>query len=335
MFHSLGVDWNPEAECPTYVRVLREVFQLCDEPDEVIRHHLEMKGYLLSPRKPLPVIEVCIGSGANGKSLLNGMLVTAIAGGESVGLGPLTMFKMDMPSTTARLKDKLVWIEPDLDHARVLPAGLLKAFSENTMMTIEPKYMPPINIMSVVSWSLLSNELPRSNDASRGLMRRMYCFPYDFDFEAAGLADIGLLDKLLEEKEGIFRLWVQGLSRMLARGGHFDVPAECVALRDSWMVSQNILGAFISEMCEMQTGAETYTNKLYEAFRAFAMRDGTPGDQVMPQQQFTRKIGSVGGLKVVAGNANKRKVLGLSLRGWEAIEDDVSDVPQAGTGWLQ
>lgn len=326
MFHTLNVDWNPDADCPTYKRVLKEVFQLCDEPKSVIRHHLEVKGYMLSPRKPLPVIEVCVGSGANGKSLLNASLVAAIAGGGSVGLGPLTMFKMDSPSSTARLKDRLVWIEPDLDHARPLPAGLLKAFSENTMLTVEPKYMPPVNIMSILSWTLLSNELPRSNDASRGLSRRIFCFPYDFDFESAGLADTGLLDKLLAEKEGIFRLWVEGLSRMLQRGGRFDVPGECEALKSLWLASQNILGSFISECCTMSAGSETYVRELYAQFRKYATRDGTPTDQVMPQQQFTRKLGSVGGLKVVAGNGNQRKVLGLRLDAW----DDVSEVGGVG-----
>jgi P4 family phage/plasmid primase-like protien len=334
MFHSLNVAYHPDADCPTYKRVLLEVFQLCDEPKEVARHHLEMKGYMLSPKKPLPVIEVCIGSGANGKSILNGGLMASIAG-QAVGLGPLSMFKMDNPHTTSKLMDRLVWVEPDLDHTRAIPSGLLKAFSENTMITVEPKYMAPLNIMSMLSWTLLSNELPRSNDASRGLLRRMFCFPYDFDFEAAGLDDLGLLDKLIEEKEGVFRLWVEGLSRMLARGGHFDVPAECVALRDQWMSAQNILGAFVTECCTMSPGAETYVRELYAAFRKYVTRDGTPSDQVITQNHFTRKLGSMGGLKVVRGTGHQNKVLGLRLDAWEAVmgADEAARTPHV--DWLE
>ena len=324
-FTSLNVNWNPDADCPVYKKTLLEVFQLCDNPEEVARHHIEMKGYMLSPFKPLPVIEMCIGSGANGKSMLNAGLMVAIGGNDAVGLGPLSMFKMDNAHTTARLMNRMVWVEPDLDGTKAIPAGLLKAFSENTMVTVEPKFMDAINVMSTCSWTLLSNEPPHSNDSSRGLARRIYAFPDDFDFEQAGQADHGLLNRLIEEKEGIFRLWVEGLARFASRGDQFVVPDECIELRDSWMQSQNILGSFISECCVQERGAETYVRELYQNFIQFITRDGAPRDQVMQQRVFTNKLSSVGGLKVVAGTGNQRKVIGLRLDAWAAVVEGGGD----------
>ena len=321
MFHSLNVAWNPEAECPTYKRVLKEVFQHSDDVKDVIRHHLEMKGYHLSPRKPIPVIEVNVGSGANGKSLLNGDLVAGIVGRDSIGMGPLSMFRMDVPSTTARLENKLVWVDPDMDATRPLPAGLLKSLSENTMLTVEPKYMDAYNIMSLCSWVLLANELPISRDASKGLQRRMYLFEYGHDF--SGSADLDLMDKLMAEKEGIFRLWVEGLVRVIKRVG-FDTPTECVALREEWMSTQNIVGSFISERCESAPGVAVDTGEMYAEFVKFCTRDGTSRDEVMKRHTFTKRLKSGGRITIERRGANHgHVVVGLRLLPeWTAWEGD-------------
>lgn len=340
MFHSLNVEWEPGASADTYIRVLRQVFQHCEDVDGVIRHYLEVKGYHMLPRKPLPVIEIGVGSGANGKSLLNSVVVTGILGRDSVGQGPLTMFMSDVSSATARLENKLLWIDPDMDATKPLPASLLKTLSENGMLTIEPKYMDAYNIMSICSWSIMANELPVSRDASKGLQRRMYLFPYDHDFEMGGEADLGLADKLLNEKNGIFRLWVEGAQRFLQRGG-FDVPAECIALRDEWMSTQNIVGSFLSECCEFDPRAEIAGTDLYQVFVRFCVAEGTPREAVMKRRTFTTRLRSVGRLKIEPRANNQRWVLGLRLSplwGEGGIGADFAKVEQADAGlpdWLQ
>jgi len=290
MFHSLNVEWDPEADCPTYKRVLAEVFQKCEDQKGMMRHHLEMKGYHLSPLKPLPVIEVCVGSGANGKSLLNATLMSTIMGGHSMGMGPISMFRMDVPSTTARLENKLIWIDGDLDANKPLPTGLLKTLSENITLTVEPKFMGAYNIMN--------------------------------------LASLNLAKKLFEERNGIFRLWVEGLQRMLKRGNHFDEPDECVVMREEWMAGQNMVGAFVDECCVFAAGAETYIKDLYAAFVKFATRDGTQADQVMKQRTFTSKLRSMGGINVVRGTGNNRKVIGMRLDGFEPVEQGEVEISE-------
>ena len=341
MFHSLGVAWNPDADCPTYKRVLREVFQHAEEPGEVIRHHLEMKGYHLSPKKPLPVIEVCVGKGANGKSLLNADVMVGITGPESIGLGPISMFKIDTPSTTARLENRLIWIDPDMEANSILPAALLKGLSENTMLTIEPKFQDSYNIMSLCSWTLLANQLPRSRDASRGLQRRIYCFEYGHDFAEAGEADLGLKDKLADEREGIFRLMVEGLVRVVRRGG-FDVPNECEELKKEWMSTNNIVGSFIDECCVLDKNAETDTGTLYQAFMNYCLGEGTPQDSIMHRKRFTESVASYSGLlRTRRGTGGARQMVGLRLLPeWGAAADAgvVSNTPhpdQTVPDWLQ
>jgi putative DNA primase/helicase len=323
LFHSLKVAWNPDADCPRYKRALREVFQHCDDPDDVIRHYLEVKGYHLSPRKPLPVIEVGVGSGANGKTLLNTTVVAGIVGRDAVGTGPLSMFMKDTPSATARLENKLLWIDPDLDATKPLPTGLLKALSENVMLTVEPKYMDAYNIMSICSWALMANELPVSRDASKGLQRRMYVFEYAHDFDEAGDAEAELSDVLLDEAEGIFRLWIEGLVRLIQRGHQFEVPHELELLRDEWMSTQNIVGAFVGDRCEYGKGAEVSSADLYQAFVNYCVADGTPREDVMKRHTFTKRVGSIGRVKVDSRGGNKRVVVGLRLSSeWEGVGSD-------------
>jgi P4 family phage/plasmid primase-like protien len=340
-FHSLDVNWNPEAKAPLYERVLSEVFQKAIETKEVVRHHLELKGYTLCPRKSVPVIEICIGSGANGKTLLNHQLMVAIAGTNTIGSGSLVNFRTENIHGTAALENKLVWVDPDLDASKPLPASTLKANSENMMLTINPKGRETREIMTLCSWCLLSNQLPHSKDISRGLERRVYLFEYHYDFEATGEDDHDLFGKLIAEKEGVFRLWVEGLCRMVRRGDRFDVPQELQVAKREWTSTQNIIASFVRTCLEIGVpGHEVYTREAYDAFREFCGVMGA-ADFIIDRRNFTNQLQSVAGIKTQRGTSNQVKFVGVKLLPMLTdVTGEVSKLGKAGgepgevTDWL-
>lgn len=91
--------------------------------------------------------------------------------------------------------------------------------------------------MNMASWTIIANEFPISRDPSKGLARPIYTFPYTYNFVDSSMADPNLIAKLVAEKTGIFRLWVDGLCWFVARGSKFDVPVECEQMKASWLAS--------------------------------------------------------------------------------------------------
>ncbi|GEO15065.1 bifunctional DNA primase/polymerase [Microvirga aerophila] len=68
--HCLDVDYDPDATCPIYDRTLREIFSRASKPKALMRHFNELFGYIIHPRRDIPLILVARGGGSNGKSLL-------------------------------------------------------------------------------------------------------------------------------------------------------------------------------------------------------------------------------------------------------------------------
>ena len=69
--HCLNVDYDADAKCPEYDRAVAEIFASADKPEESVRHWNEFVGYVIQPRRHIPVIAILrLGGGDNGKTVL-------------------------------------------------------------------------------------------------------------------------------------------------------------------------------------------------------------------------------------------------------------------------
>ena len=66
----LDVSYDPNAQCPIYDNALAEIFSNAEDPEAMVRHWHELVGYLIQPRRHIPLILICVGGGSNGKSML-------------------------------------------------------------------------------------------------------------------------------------------------------------------------------------------------------------------------------------------------------------------------
>src|SRR5262249_52964831 len=70
--HCLDVEYDPDATCPRYDKALREIFANADKPKAMVRHWNELLGYVIQPKRNIPLIVILYGSGDNGKTKLIG-----------------------------------------------------------------------------------------------------------------------------------------------------------------------------------------------------------------------------------------------------------------------
>lgn len=262
----LDVNYDPHAQCPIYDKVLAEIFSKAEDPEAMIRHWHELVGYLIQPRRHIPLILICVGGGSNGKS----MLVQTIS--RLLGPGLVSAQRIENLDknrfASASLLGKLLLVDDDVRAGIRLPDGELKKISEAKPITAEHKYGPTFefNVRSVPV--LLCNNNASLADVSHGMSRRLMVIPFDRTFRDD--ADPTLFPTIWKtEMAGVLNRSIGGLQRLLGRG-RFEMPIAVKRAKDEWMKEANPLTSFVDEYCGRDPMAKCLLKDFYERYRQWA-----------------------------------------------------------------
>ena len=178
--HCLDVAYDPSARCPEYDRALRGIFSAAKKPEAVIRHWHELVGYIIQPRRHLPIIPILFGRGDNGKTKLlhtvMQLLGPALVHAQRVEDLDKSRFAM------GSLFGKFLFVDDDVRARARLPDGILKTISEAKEVTGELKFGPVFNFTVRAVPVLLCNNIPCLADLSHGMRRRLMVIPFDRTF---------------------------------------------------------------------------------------------------------------------------------------------------------
>jgi len=216
----LDVSYDPNAQCPIYNNALAEIFSNAEDPEAMVRHWHEVVGYLIQPRRHIPLILICVGGGSNGKS----MLVQTITG--LLGRGLVSAQRIENLDkhrfASASLLGKLLLVDDDVRAGIRLPDGELKKISEAKPITAEHKYGPSFEFVVRSVPVLLCNNVASLADISHGMARRLMVLPFERTFRHD--ADPALFPTIWKtEMAGVLNRSIDGLQRLLARG-RFEMP---------------------------------------------------------------------------------------------------------------
>src|SRR5262249_6911383 len=144
--------------------------------------------------------------------------------------------------------------------------------------TVDRKYLPPITTRLPVRFVILTNELPRLNDASGALVGGLVVLQLTRSWY--GQEDHGLAGKLLAELPGILLLAVAGWERPRERGYFVQPESGSRQVKDLEDLSSPI-GAFLRDCCEVGPGFEVSMRDLYERWTVWCKDAGRkePGDK--------------------------------------------------------
>ncbi len=151
---------------------------------------------------------------------------------------------------------------------------------------------------------MVGNHKPEISDVSYGMWRRVLLILFGVTIPPAQ-RDGQLLSKLKAEGHGILNWMLEGL-RMWQKDG-LKVPKKIEAATAAYQDEQDTLKEWLSEHCEVETGATVKRADAYQAYRYWAQRNG---HAPFAQTRLTRRLGERG----YSLQKDRRAIVGIKLK---------------------
>lgn len=287
--NTLPPRFDPEADCPRWMQFLDEVL-----PREGAQWVLQQwLGYLLVPTNRYQRILVMKGEGANGKSVIQGV-VRDLLGAENCSAAPLE--QLHETHALQPLVGKLVNLATEWGYIDQTGLNTMKAVSGQDTVTVNPKWKEPFEARLPVRWMVSTNETPRVQDRSDAIWRRLIVLPFrvqvpdeaevleeykgDLEDREAILEahdgpvqDETLPGKLREELPGILNWALLGL-RALERQGGFELPRYIEDQTETVRAESNPAATWCEDYLEVTEGERVSTQECYEMYEQWAKDRG-------------------------------------------------------------
>jgi P4 family phage/plasmid primase-like protien len=307
----IPVEYDPAAEAPRFNKFLCEVFQGDADAFEKIMAVGEALGYSLIPSSHLERFFMLIGSGANGKSVLLGVLKDLL-GADNVAAVKPSQFENQFQR--AHLRGKLANIITEIEEGGQIADAQLKALVSGETTTAEQKHRDPFDFVPFATQWFGTNHFPHTRDFSQALFRRALVLTFNREFSDAD-RDVKLAARLREELPGILSFALAGLAR-LYRFEAFTVPDSSKEAARAWRAEADQISQFVEEACETGPDMESETGALYQAYRSWATSAGI--QRKVSHKSFTTRL-EARGFRRSRGKGGVRVIGGLSLR-WDGSD---------------
>lgn len=261
----VAVPYDPTATCPKTLAFLERAVPVARDRDAVI----EMGGYLLMDGNPYQKSMMLYGPKFSGKSTWARVL-TGVLGRENVAsetLGSLCMGRF----STAQLFGKMANIFSDLPERRIDDLALFKALTGEDEVPAQRKFHHPFYFRWGGKAIFSCNQFPEIGRMDPAFVRRWVCvgFPNVLPIECrvAGLSET----LVAEEGSGILNLLLEGLDRLVQRGG-FDPMLDDEGVAALWAESTDPFRAFIREEVAVDAAGRWEKGAFHDAYVAWAHR---------------------------------------------------------------
>jgi putative DNA primase/helicase len=240
--NKIEYNYVPSAYDPVVDKTLDKI--CCN--DKELRDLLEeMVGYLLFRRNEMGKCFILTGSGSNGKSTFLDMIKNLLGSDNYSSLG---IDELGERFKTAELFHKLANIGDDISKKYIDDNAIFKKLVTGETVNVERKGKDPFEFNNYAKLLFSANKLPRINDTSDGLMRRLVIIPFNAVFsEKDADFDAFIKDKLLTKSamEYLLKLGVEGLKRVITTG--FTQPLVVTKEKKEYEMVNNPVLAFINE----------------------------------------------------------------------------------------
>lgn len=206
----------------------------------------EMIGYCLFRRNELGKFFILTGSGSNGKStFLN--LINHLLGKENIS--SIAMEELQQRFKTAELFGKLTNLGDDISGNYIDDNAVLKKLVTGETVNVERKGKDPFDFVNYSKLIFSANNIPRINDTSDGLMRRIVIVPFKAKFSDKDADyDPWIMDKLLTEEsmQYLLKIAIEGLKRLLKNRKFTNVESVVEEMHEYERLNNPVI-AFLEE----------------------------------------------------------------------------------------
>jgi putative DNA primase/helicase len=225
--NKIPVNYNPVAYSEIMDKTLNKI--CCN--DKQLRLLIEeMIGYILFRRNELGKCFILTGHGSNGKSTLLDVIKRLIG---KENLSSVALNELNDRFRTFQLEGKLVNIGDDISNGYIDDNSTFKKLVTGETVNVERKGKDPFDFNNYSKLIFSCNEIPRINDLSDGLKRRIIFIPFNAKFSKHDQDyDPFIIDKLMsnESLEYLLKLALEGLDRILYNRA-FTTPKS---VEDTW-----------------------------------------------------------------------------------------------------
>lgn len=280
----LSYAYVPGAPSPHFDKTMSE--NLRDDPESILTL-CEFGGYCLTHSTDYQKFLLLKGSGGNGKSVFLAAL-TAVVGRDNVSSTSLEAFGERFGLEP--LIGKLVNVVGDMDRIDQVSEGTLKSVVSGDFVTIDRKGIQPIEISLPTKLIFSTNELPRLQDRSNGIWRRMIYIP--FDNEVPKESRIYGMDKpdyweKLEELPGILNRFLEGLERLRSNHEGFTISSKVRNAIEDYRRDSNPAQRFFEEHYEADTDSFVVTDDIFGQYKKWCENEN---HHAMSSRNFGKEL---------------------------------------------
>lgn len=254
--HKLNVRYDPAATCPEIDKFFNSSLDGgTPEGAEKIRVLKEFAGFTLDPGYRYHKALMNVSEGRSGKGTY-GRLIDAVLGSNNVAAVPLQQLDEERFAMSA-LFGKRANIAGELSPKTLKSESKFKSATGQDSLTCEFKGQNHFAFYNDAKMIFSCNQLPPTEDNSPGFWSRWILITWPHNFEAEGVMDTHLDERLHTEAElsGFFNQMLDGLKNLRERGGFGDLT-EWQNVRDAWNKLSDTATAFVEECLDVQLNDE-------------------------------------------------------------------------------
>ncbi|WP_431299065.1 DNA primase family protein [Tabrizicola sp. BL-A-41-H6] len=282
----IPVSYDPSAVAPKFEAFLQEVFQGDVDQGDKTAAVLEMMGYSLVAHAMREKFAILIGSGANGKSVLLGVLEALCGSENTAGVQPSNFSNTFQ---RAHLQGKLVNIVTELGEGQTIADAELKGIVSGEPSTVEHKFKPPFVMRPFATCWFGTNHMPQSKDHSGALFRRALILQFNRVFNPSE-QDPGLKSKLMTELPGILNLCLMAYAKAVAKG--FTEPTSSHEALKAWRLDTDQVAHFVEEECSRDFGGEERFSDVYGRYVPWVAENST--GKPVSKKAFSDRLSRMG-----------------------------------------
>lgn len=302
----VDVDYDPEAECPTWLALLKRIL-----PGERLRLFLQRAvGYTLTGDTREQVLFMCIGAGANGKT-------TTLEGCSRVlgDYGRRTDFGTFLDRDQERVRNDLAALvgarfvsAVEVDQGRRLSEVVVKELTGGDTISARFLYGEFFEFAPQFKLWLAANHKPEVRGSDHAIWRRIRLIPFTVTIPDDE-QDRTLPAQLLAELPGMLAWAVRGCLEWQAQG--LAEPEEVLEATLAYREEMDIIGGFIADRCAVAVSNKETAAHLFDAYVVWAQDSG---EQPVTKRTFGRLLRDRG-FSDGKGTGGTRMWIGLCLSG--------------------
>lgn len=308
----LPFEYDPHASCPRFDQFLDEITLGRKDIQHIL---IEYMGYSLMGVDPALGQKALIlfGEGSNGKSVFIEILRSLAGEGNysTLSIGN----EINKLENRYQLSGKLFNISEETPTSAMAENSIFKALVSGGEVQARKLYCDPYSMKNYAKIILACNKLPKNNDLSHGMFRRLIIIPFEAMFTEDN-RDVYLVEKLKKELSGIFNLAMQGYTRLAKNKYKFTESEVVTKSAKNYMRDNDTILLWLEDECGMVPQAISPIANLYSDYSFYCERMGYIRENA---SNFGKRIKDILHKVYNADQSYKGMIQGKQQRGYKGI----------------